>query len=57
VELGHGFKRMGITGVDMKKLGAAVASDGVVDLYEFLRLFAWEDIPVPEHAVKSSRLR
>ena len=57
VELGHGLKRMGITGLDMKALGAAIAADGLVDLYEFLRLYCWEEIPNVEKALKVARPR
>lgn len=55
VELGHGFKRMGLTGLDMKQLGAAVAADGNVDIFEFMRLYAWEDIVHLDKALKLSR--
>jgi hypothetical protein len=56
VELAHGFKRMGIV-CDMKKLGSAVAADGMVDMIEFMRLFAWQDVPNIEQALRKTRFR
>ena len=47
---------MGIT-CDIKKLGAAVAADGVVDIFEFLRLFSWRDVPNIEQALLDTRCR
>jgi hypothetical protein len=47
---------MGIT-CDIKKLGAAVAADGVVDVFEFLRLYSWRDVPNIEQALLGTRSR
>ena len=37
--------------------GAAIAADGLVDLYEFLRLYCWEEIPNLEKALKIAKPR
>jgi len=37
-------------------VGAAVAADGKIDMIEFLRLYAWEDIESIADAAKASLL-
>ena len=44
-ELLRGFTRLGLD-ANMRDLGAANASDDLIDLFEFLRLYAWHDIEV-----------
>ena len=44
-ELQRGFTRLGLD-ANMRDLGAANASDDLIDLFEFLRLYAWHDIEV-----------
>jgi hypothetical protein len=44
-ELQRGLARLGLD-ANIRDLGTANASDGVIDLFEFLRLYAWHDIEV-----------
>lgn len=41
----------------ISKLSAIVAADGVVDVVEFLRTFAWHDIRNIDHALQESKLQ
>lgn len=44
VEFARGLQRCGIIGGSISKLSAMVAADGIIDVLEFMRLFAWQDV-------------
>lgn len=53
----RGMIRVGCQAVGISKLSAIVAADGVVDVVEFLRTFAWHDIRNIDHALQESKLQ
>lgn len=57
VEFGRGLQRIGITGGNIGKLSAMVAADGLIDVMEFLRLFAWHDVRYVDKAITDAKLQ
>ena len=46
-----------MTGISDEDLGAAVQTDHQVDMIEFLRLYAWSDVPFLKAALHDAFLR
>jgi len=57
VEFARGLQRLGITGASIGKLSAMVAADGLVDVLEFMRLFAWHDVRHVDKAIAESKIQ
>lgn len=57
VEFARGLQRVGLVGADINKLSAMVAADGIIDVLEFIRLFAWHDVRQVDKSIAEAKIK